>query len=289
MKALAYLPLFLLAMPVMAEQTLPAFTEAVLPVGEDLYAVAIGPGGPGEEFSSDAKNGGLYRLSSNESLVRIELSDGEGLRNPTGLVEVNGQLFLVDGHEVVSVSPNGAVNWRQSLNRDGVFFYDIEALDETSLIVSDFGRGRFVKVSAETGDIQPYRDDVQIPGLARFEIGTEGIYGVSWGSDDAWDSALYFVPNDENKARLVSRGFGNLESVELVNDTVVVGGYRGHEHYPDTKLMLVEPNGNVQPLPVGRNTQGVSDIVFDGRSVWLNYFYDADYEVLSADSLKPAE
>lgn len=278
MKTLACLSICLLASPAFAEQVLPPFTEALLPMEQELYAVSIGPGGPGEEFGSDATNGGLYRISADGSRTPVELSDGEGLRNPTGLVELNGQIVLVDGNQVISVAPDGRVNWRRSLDADGVFFYDVEALDETTLVVSDFGRGRFVQVSAETGDIKPYLQQTQIAGLARFEIGTEGIYAVSWGSDDAWDSALFHISGSGKSARLVSSGFGNLESVEVIDGAVIIGGYRGHEAFPDTRLMRVGQDGTVQPLSSGSDTQGVSDIVFDGTHVWLTYFYDADYE-----------
>lgn len=61
MRILGSLFLAILAHPAFAERAnisgLPPYTEAILPVGTDLYAVAIGPGGPGEEFGSDEANG----------------------------------------------------------------------------------------------------------------------------------------------------------------------------------------------------------------------------------------
>ena len=137
------------ALPAIAKQAAPPFTEAVLPKGSDLYAVAIGPGGPGKEFGSDATNGGLYRIKPNGEQIEIVLSDGQGLRNPTGLAEVNGQIVLVDGNQVISVGTDGVVNWRKTLNEEGVFFYDVEVLDEATLLVSDFGRGVFVSVASQ--------------------------------------------------------------------------------------------------------------------------------------------
>ncbi len=266
---------------------LPAYSEAILPIGTELYAVGIGPGGPGVEFGLDAKNGGLYRITPGGAHTRIELSDGQGLRNPTGLIEHDGQIVLVDGNQVISVSPDGAVNWRRSLDEDGVFFYDIEVLDDATLVVSDFGRGVFVSVASKTGSLQPYLEDVQIGGLARFEISENKIYAVSWGADDAWNSAVHLVSITGGAAvsEKLSDGFGNLESVAVINGSVVVGGYRGHEQFPAAKLMRVDSEGTVQPIKVGSDTKGVSDVHFDGTSVWLNYFYDGEYERLPVGAL----
>ncbi len=284
---LAILAACLLAFPAAAKQAAPPFTEAVLPIGTDLYAVAIGPGGPGKEFGSDATNGGLYKITSGGAQAAIELSDGKGLRNPTGLAEIKGRIVMVDGNEIISVSTDGVVHWRRTLSEEGVFFYDIEVLDEATLIVSDFGRGVFVSVDAVSGDIQPYLGGVQIKGLARFEIAESGIFAVSWGADDAWDSALYLVSIGTGgaKAKMLTSGFGNLESVVVIDGKVVVGGYRGHEAFPNTKLMHVALDGTVKPLASAAATKGVSDIYFEGSSVWLTYFYDAAFERLPARTL----
>ena len=290
-RLLPFLAAFAAAFPAIAGQaspvTTPPFTEAVLPIESDLYAVAIGPGGPGKEFGSDATNGGLYRIEPGSTPVAIELSDGQGLRNPTGLVEVDGHIVLVDGNQIISVTTDGVVNWRKTLTDDNVFLYDVEVLDEATLIVSDFGRGSFVSVSARSGETQPYLGDVQIDGLARFEITEAGILAVSWGADDAWDSALYLVSHSDETAtaEMLSDGFGNLESVESVDGNVVVGGYRGHREFPSVKLMHITPDGTVRPLAAGSATQGVSDIYFDGSSIWLTNFYDAAYEMLPTQKL----
>ncbi len=288
MKVLSLLVTCTTAFPVVAEQELPPFTEAVLPMGNDVYAVSIGPGGPDEEFSSDATNGGLYKLTPDGATEEIKLSDGQGLRNPTGMVRSGNQIVIVDGNEVISTASDGTVNWRQALDDDGVFLYDIEALDDDTLLVSDFGRGAFLSVAAQTGQIQPHLCDLRISGLARFAIAETGIYAVSWGSDDAWDSALYWVPHSGNgdTAVAVSTGFGNLESVEVVNGTVVVGGYRGHEKYPNARLLRVETDGSVDPLSVGSHSRGISDILFDGWSIWLTYFYDASYAELPSQAIQ---
>ena len=280
-----------MAFPAIAKQAVPPFTEAVLPIGAELFAVAIGPGGPGKEFSSDATNGGLYKITRGGAKVEILLSDGLGLRNPTGLAKIDGQIVVVDGNQIISVSTDGVVNWRKTLNEEGVFFYDVEVLDESTLIVSDFGRGVFVAVAARSGEIEPYLGDIKIKGLARFEIAEAGIFAVSWGADDAWDSALYLVSNNGNSAhaKMLTDGFGNLESVEVINGKVVVGGYRGHEAFPNTKLMRVALDGTVKPLATGTATQGVSDIHFEGSSVWLTYFYDAAFKQLPAQILLSAE
>ncbi|MEP3279829.1 MAG: hypothetical protein ABJN26_27935 [Stappiaceae bacterium] len=263
---------------------LPSFTEAILPLGSDVYGISIGPGGPGEEFGSTATNGGLYKLGPDGTHEVVTLSDGEGLRNPTGMVEFDDQIVLVDGNQVISLSPDGQVNWRKSHDADGVFFYDVERLNDTTLLVSDFGRGVFVSVSAETGDIQPIMDDVQISGLARFEIADNQIYAISWGSDDAWDSAVHRVSGLDNDAVSVklADGFGNLEAVEIVNGAVIVGGYRGHEEHQASKLMRLDSDGGLHSLEAGSTTEGVSDIYFDGKSVWFNFFYDGAYAKLPA-------
>ncbi|MGH1477626.1 MAG: hypothetical protein ACRBM6_02680 [Geminicoccales bacterium] len=291
MKALPFFIAFSMVQPVLAEQNrvngLPAFSEAILPVGAELYAVSIGPGGPGVEFGSDEQNGGLYKIGTDGAHTEIELSDGQGLRNPTGVVESDGQIVLVDGNQVISVSPDGMVHWRQSLDQEGVFFYDVEVLDDATLLVSDFGRGAFVSVASRTGDIQPYLDDVRVSGLARFEISEDRIYAVSWGADDAWNSAIHLVSVTEGEAVVekLSDGFGNLESVEIIDGSVVVGGYRGHEQFQAAKLMRLDADGGVHPLVTGSDTEGVSDIYFDGTSIWLNYFYDAAYEKLPVKTL----
>ena len=283
MKYASILITLTLVQPAIAEEAfidgLPAFSEAILPLGSDVYAIAIGPGGPGQEFGSQATNGGLYKLAPNGSHEAITVSDGEGLRNPTGLVEVGGQIILVDGNQVISLSPLGKVNWRRTYGEEGAFFYDIEKLSDTTLLVSDFGRGRLVSVSAQSGDIQPFLEDVQINGLARFEIEDDQIYAISWGSDEAWDSAVHRISSIEGTgtSENFADGFGNLESVEVVNGTVVVGGYRGHETHQDVKLMWLDSEGKAQPLETGSDTRGVSDIFFDGEAVWLNYFYDGAY------------
>ncbi len=286
MKFLSLFVACTVACPAVAEHKLPHFTEAVLPMGNDIYAVSIGPGGPDEEFGSDATNGGLYKLTPDGATEEIELSDGQGLRNPTGMVRSGNQIVIVDGNEVISAAADGTVNWRQVLDDDGVFLYDIETLDENTLLVSDFGRGVFLSVATQTGQIQPYLDDLRISGLARFAIEETGIYAVSWGSDEAWDSALYWVPQpgNEDTAVRLANGFGNLESVEIVNGTVVVGGYRGHEMYPDARLMRVETDGNIFPLSAGSQSRGISDIFFDGSSIWLTYFYDASYAELPSQA-----
>ncbi|MCL6286198.1 hypothetical protein M3P21_22150 [Ruegeria sp. 2012CJ41-6] len=286
MKVLSLLVACTVACPAVAEHKLPPFTEAVLPIGNDIYAVSIGPGGPDEEFGSDATNGGLYKVASDGASEEIKLSDGQGLRNPTGMVRSGNQIVIVDGNEVISTASDGTVNWRQALDEDGVFLYDIEVLDENTILVSDFGRGRFLSVATQTGQIQPYLGDLRISGLARFAVAETGIYAVSWGSDDAWDSALYWVPHsdDGHTAATLSDGFGNLESVELINDIVVVGGYRGHKEHPIAKLMRVETNGTILPLDAGSHSRGISDILFDGSSIWLTYFYDASYAELPSQA-----
>lgn len=286
-KLFSILAAWVLATPVVAGQMVAPFTEAVLPIGPNVYAVAIGPGGPGEEFGSDATNGGLYRVTPDGLSAPIELSDGKGLRNPTGLVETGGNIVLVDGNQVISVTTGGEVNWRRTLEADGVFLYDIEVLDEDTLIMSDFGRGVFVAVDAHTGKLRPYLDHIQIGGLARFEVSDTGIYAVSWGADDAWDSALYRVSNTDGTAlaEMIIDGFGNLESVETINGRVIVGGYRGHQDYPDAKLLQVALDGVVKPLTAGTRTQGISDLYVEGTTVWLTYFYDASYEALPTEML----
>ncbi len=282
---------FLMIHPVLAEQEhssgLPAYSEAVLPIGTELYSVAIGPGGPDKEFASNVRNGGLYKAGINGTYTKIELSDGQGLRNPTGIVEHNGQIVLVDGNEVISVTTDGTVNWRRKLEQEGVFFYDIEVLDDTTLLVSDFGRGVFIRVTPQSGDMHPYLEQIHIGGLARFEITEDIIYAVSWGADDAWNSALYqiSVAGSHPVAEKLSDGFGNLESVAVIDGSVVVGGYRGHERLPTYKLMQLDADGDVYPLQAGANSKGVSDIYFDGRSVWLNYFLDAAYQKVPVEAL----
>ncbi|WP_298855363.1 hypothetical protein [uncultured Ruegeria sp.] len=286
MKVLSLLVASAVACPAVAEHKLPPFTEAVLPIGNDIYAVSIGPGGPDEEFGSDATNGGLYKVASDGASEEIKLSDGQGLRNPTGMVRSGNQIVIVDGNEVISTALDGTINWRQALDGDGVFLYDIEVLDENTLLVSDFGRGAFLSVATKTGQIQPYFGDLRIIGLARIAIAKTGIYAVSWGSDDAWDSALYWVPHSDNghTVATLSDGFGNLESVELINDTVVVGGYPGHKEHPRAKLMRVETNGTILPVDAGSHSRGISDIFFDGSSIWLTYFYDASYAELPSQA-----
>lgn len=291
-KSLSALVTFTIVQSVAAEETLvrslPSFTEAILPLGADVYAISIGPGGPGEEFGSQATNGGLYKLGPSGVHESITLSDGEGLRNPTGLVELGDQIVLVDGNQVVSLSLEGDVNWRTSYDGEGVFFYDIEVLNDATLLVSDFGRGGFVSVSAVSGDIQPVLDDVQIDGLARFEITGDQIYAVSWGADDAWDSAVYRISSLDNAglAEMLADGFGNLESVEVVDGTVVVGGYRGHQDHQAFKLMRLDAEGGIHSLDAGSSTQGVSDIYSDGHSVWLNFFYDAAFAKIPAEHFR---
>lgn len=290
-KLLSILAAWAIVFPALAGQPVPPFTEAVLPVGPNLYAVAIGPGGPGEEFGSDETNGGLYRIMADGTAEEIGLSDGQGLRNPTGLVGTGGNIVLVDGNQIISVAPDGLVHWRKVLEDDGVFLYDIEALNDDTLIVSDFGRGVFTAIAARTGEIRPYLDGIQINGLARFEVTEKGIYAVSWGTDDAWDSALYLVSNGDGagKAELLSDGFGNLESVEIIDGNVVVGGYRGHKAFPNVKLLRVGSSGTVQPIATGSTTRGVSDMFSDGTSVWLTYFYDSSFEALPVQKLLQTE
>ncbi|WP_143534846.1 hypothetical protein [Ruegeria meonggei] len=287
-KCLSALLTLTIVQPVAAEEILvsglPPFTEAILPIEADVYAISIGPGGPGEEFGSQATNGGLYKLGPNGVHESITLSDGEGLRNPTGLVELGEQIVLVDGNQVISLSPEGDVNWRRSYDEEGVFFYDVEVLNDATLLVSDFGRGGFVTVSANTGEIRPALKDVQINGLARFEITDGQIYAVSWGADDAWDSAVYRISelDEAGLSEKLADGFGNLESIEVVNGTVVVGGYRGHQAHQAFKLMQLDTEGGVHSLGAGSDTRGVSDIYSDGHSVWLNFFYDGAYTKIPA-------
>ena len=291
MKTLSTLFALTIVQPVAADETLisglPPFIEAILPLGTEVYGVSIGPGGPSDEFGSQSTNGGLYKLGSNDAHESIALSDGEGLRNPTGLVELGGQVVLVDGNQVISLSPDGKVNWRTSYDEEGVFFYDIEVLSDSTLLVSDFGRGVFVTVSTNSGDIQPFLDDVQFNGLARFEIAGDQIYAVSWGADDAWDSAVYRVSGLDGIGQLEKfvDGFGNLESIEVVDGTVIVGGYRGHQDHQQSKLMRLDTEGRVHSLEAGSNTQGVSDIYFDGNAIWLNFFYDSAYAKVPAKHL----
>ena len=282
---------FAAVQPALAEETfvsgLPPYTEAVLPVGTELYALAIGPGGPGEEFGSSAPNGGLYRLDRGGDHKVIVPSDGQGLLNPTGMVELDSRIVLVDGNQVISLSLDGDVTWRSSYDEESAFFYDIEVLDDATLLASDFGRGAFVSISAQSGAIEPYLEEIEINGLARFEIVDNSIYAVSWGADDAWNSAVYLVSeiDGQAQARKIADGFGNLESIEIVEGKVTVGGYRGHEAFPDAKLMQLDSEGNVHALNAGSDTGGISDIYFDGRSVWLTYFYDAAFEHLPAELL----
>lgn len=293
-KRLSVLFALTIVQPVGAEEILvsglPPFTEAILPFEADVYAISIGPGGPGEEFGSQATNGRLYKLGPNGVHESITLSDGEGLRNPTGLVELGEQIVLVDGNQVISLSPEGGVYWRKSYDEEGVFFYDVEVLNDATLLVSDFGRGGFVTVSANTGEIRPALKDVQINGLARFEITDGQIYAVSWGTDDAWDSAVYRISelDEAGLSEKLADGFGNLESIEVVNGTVVVGGYRGHQAHQASKLMQLDTEGGVHSLGAGSDTRGVSDIYSDGHSVWLNFFYDGAYAKIPAKHVLPS-
>ena len=164
----------------------PPYTEAIAVVDDKVFAVAIGPGGPEVEFGLSDINGGLYLLDNGNGFEQIVLSDDNGLKNPTGLVQHNGQLVIVDGNEIISTSQQGAVNWRVKLEREGTFFYDIERLDEDTVLVGDFGNGHFLSVDARTGETAPYAEGATVPGLARFMVTDKGIYAISWGSDDAW-------------------------------------------------------------------------------------------------------
>ncbi|MFY0311842.1 hypothetical protein ACFMBG_18310 [Leisingera sp. D0M16] len=120
-KAFPLLTACALSCPASAEQRLPALTEALLPVGSDLYAVAIGPGGPGEEFGSDATNGRLYRIDPGGAAEEIRLSDGHGVGNPAGIVRAGSQIVIVDGNQVISTALDGSVNCRQVPDVEGVF------------------------------------------------------------------------------------------------------------------------------------------------------------------------
>lgn len=232
---------------------------------------------PGSDPDLEIRRDGSQKL--------IELSDGEGLRNPTGIVGTKDQIVLVDGNQVISTSTDGTVAWRKSLDEDGVFFYDIEALDEATLLVSDFGRGVFVRVASDAGTIQPYLPEIQISGLARFELDGDKIFAASWGADDAWDSAVYRVSDLEDIAMTekLSDGFGNLESVEVIDGQVILGAYRGHGDHQTTKLLKLDASEKVKPLQLGSDTQGVSDIYFDGKRVWLTHFYDASFSAHPAE------
>lgn len=265
----------------------PPFTESVHPMGSDVLGVAIGPGGPGVEFSSPETNGGLYRLG--QTATTILMSDGKGLRNPTGLTVADGVIYLVDGNEILAVTADGQVLWRVADGREGVFLWNIELASEGRLLVSDFGNGRFVSVNRADGAISDFASNIQLPGLARFTVGADAIWAITWGSDAGWDSTLHKISQTgaEWTAEAVASGFGNAEAVALMGDSILVGGYRGHETAPAARLMQVDPEtGTVAGLTIGGDTQGISDIMIDGDTVYLTFPPDASYVRLPTTDLK---
>ena len=81
MRIIPFLAAGVVAFPAYAQQVVPPYTESLMPVETDLYAVAIGPGGPGEEFGSDATNGGLYRIEPGGMHKKIEFRAMSKSRN----------------------------------------------------------------------------------------------------------------------------------------------------------------------------------------------------------------
>lgn len=258
--------------------TTPPFIEAVHPMNGEVLGVAIGPGGPGVEFSSAETNGGLYRLG--QTNVQIPMSDGKGLRNPTGLTVADGMIYLVDGNEILAVTAEGDVRWRVVDGREGVFLWNIELAADGRLLVSDFGNGRFVSVNRTDGAIRDFAPGLHLPTLARFTVAADAIWAITWGSDTGFDSTLYRVSQNGSdwKADAVTSGFGNAEAVALQGESILVGGYRGHETAPAARLMRVDPaTGTVAGLTMGGDTQGISDIMIDGDTVYLTFPPDAKY------------
>lgn len=252
--------------------TTPPFIEAVYPMNGEVFGVAIGPGGPSVEFSSAETNGGLYRLG--RTTVHIPMSDGKGLRNPTGMTVSNGMIYLVDGNEILAVTPEGDVRWRVVDGREGVFLWDINLGPDDLLLVSDFGNGRFVSVNPADGAISDFAPELQLPTLARFAVTPGAIYAITWGSDTGWDSTLHRIGKNGSSwtAEVVASGFGNAEAVALDGDSIIVGGYRGNESAPEAKLMRVDPTtGTVAGLTVGSDSQGISDITINGETVYLTF------------------
>jgi len=267
--------------------TTPPFIESVHPMGGEVLGVAIGPGGPSEEFSSSEANGGLYRLG--QTTTTILMSDGKGLRNPTGLTVADGVIYLVDGNEIIAVTADGEVIWRVADGRAGAFLWNIELIPNGRLLVSDFSNGRFVAVNRADGAISDFASNIQLPGLARFTVEEGAIWAITWGSDTGWDSSLHKISQvgADWTAEAVAGGFGNAEAVALLGGNILVGGYRGHETAPAARLMRVDPvTGTVTGLTIGADTQGISDIMIDGDSVYLTFPPDASYARLPTADLK---
>ncbi len=267
--------------------TTPPFIESVHPMNGEVYGVAIGPGGPGVEFSSPEINGGLYRLG--QTTVQISMSDGKGLRNPTGLTVADGMIYLVDGNEILAVTAEGDVRWRVADEREGAFLWNVELAADGRLLVSDFGNGRFVSVERTDGEISDFAPGLHLPTLARFTVTPEAIYAITWGSDTGWDSTLYRVSQHGSdwKADAVASGFGNAEAVAIQGESILVGGYRGHETTPATRMMRVNPaTGTVEGLTMGGDTQGISDIMIDGDTIYLTFPPDAKFARFPTADLK---
>ncbi len=67
----------------------------------------------------------LYKLTPDGEVKEIKLSEGHGLRNPTGMVRSGNQIVILDSNEVISTERDGTINWRQALDDYGVFLYPL--------------------------------------------------------------------------------------------------------------------------------------------------------------------
>lgn len=272
---------------VLADYATPPYTQTMLKVDGNLWAVSIGPGGPDVEFGSSKTNGGLYKISKDKAPEDILPSDGKGFRNPTGLVEHDGTIFIVDGAELIAIDRDRNVLWRTTYNAEGTFFYDIELMADGHLVLSDFGHGRLVLADPQNGKFSKFPESVSVPGLARIVVSGTTIYGTSWGSDDAFDGAVYriFKDGDQWKTEQVVSGFGNPEAIELVGTKVIVGAYRGHKSVPDARMFVVE-SGKVRSFNPGIETKGASDFARFGNEFWMSMFYDSRLHPVKVGTLE---
>lgn len=220
--------------------------------------------GADSDFGNPAQDGAIYRIGADGVPSLINLSGAVGLRNPTAILTGKDRWILADGADVVALDLSGQLLWRATAVHENAFLYDLAALPDGMILVSDFGTGRLFVLDPNTGTMADFVFDAPIPGLARLAIFEGRIFLTTWGGGEDFSGTVQVLSKEDEMWRLtvLADGFGNPEGIAVLDgETLVVGTWRGRADQTDARVFQLSLDGNSTPVTVFDGTAGPADLI----------------------------
>lgn len=235
--------------------------ESVAVDGEQILVLSTGVD---SDFSNPSQDGAIYRIGADGSPAPVILSGTVGLRNPTAIVTFDDRWIIADGAEIVAVDQAGELLWRSAAAHENAFLYDLAAMPNGMVMITDFGTGRLFELDPNTGVMTDFAFDTPIPGLARLATLGDRIFLTTWGGGDDFSGTVQVLSKDQDTWRLdtVAGGFGNPEGLAVLDDeTLLVGTWRGRADQMDARVFRLTLDGTTTSLTTFDQVTGPADFI----------------------------